>query len=173
MSPQQNVNVLQMLRESAADFNGAIEGARACDASAAPSADCWSVLQCAEHVVAVEERFFDKLQTAERTETPQPDAQREAGLAARITNRSTKAVAPEWVQPRGRFATLDEAAAQFNVTRDRSIRYAEEHSDELYGLSIEHPRFGKLNGVELLVIMAGHAQRHAAQIRETAGKMAG
>src|SRR5687768_16111699 len=99
MSPQQNVDVLQMLRESAADFNRAIEGARTCDTAAAPSADCWSVLQCAEHVVAVEERFFDKLQTADRTETPQSDAQREAELAARVTNRSTKTVAPEWVQP--------------------------------------------------------------------------
>ena len=169
MSPQPNVDLMQLLRESAADFNRAVEEAGACDPSAAPSADCWSVLQCIEHVVAVEERFFDKLQTAERTGTGQSDAQRETGLAARITNRSTKAVAPEWVQPTGRYATLEEAVAQFNAARERTMRYAQEHSDELYLVSLDHPRFGRLNGVELLVLMAGHAERHAQQIREIAG----
>jgi hypothetical protein len=63
---------------------------------------------------------------------------------------------------------LEEATAQFNAARDRTTRYAEEHSRELYSISIDHPRFGKLNGVEVLVLMAGHTQRHADQIREIA-----
>jgi hypothetical protein len=168
MSPQQNVDVLEMLRKSAADFARAVEDTRACDPSAVPSADCWSILQCVEHVVAVEERFLDKLQAAEHSHQGQRDAQREAGLATRITDRSTKVMAPEWVLPNGRYTTLDEAAAQFDAARDRTTQYAEEHSRELYSLSIDHPRFGKLNGVEVLVLMAGHAQRHADQIREIA-----
>lgn len=171
MSPQPNLDVMQLLRESTADFNRAVEDTRACDPSAAPSADCWSVLQCVEHVVAVEERFFDKLQTAERTGTGQSDAQREAALAARIANRSAKSVAPEWVQPTGRYATVDEAVAQFNAARERTIRYTDEHFDELYLVSIDHPRFGRLNGVELLVLMAGHAERHTQQIREIAREL--
>jgi hypothetical protein len=36
-------------------------------------------------------------------------------------------------------------------------------------LAVEHPRFGTVNGVGLLVLMAGHARRHAAQIRELPG----
>jgi hypothetical protein len=171
MSPQQNVDLLELLRESSADLGRAVEVARTCDPSAIPSADCWSVLQCVEHVVAVEERFLDRLQTAERTTEGQRDAQREAGLAARIRDRSTKAVAPEGVQPKGRYVNLDEAAAQFTAVRERTIRYAEERSGELYLVSIDHPRFGRLNGVELLVLMASHAQRHADQIREIAGNL--
>ena len=171
MSPQPNLDAMQLLRESASAFNRAVEDTRACDPSAAPSADCWSVLQCVEHVVAVEERFFDKLQTAGHTGSGQSDAKREAGLAARITNRSTKSVAPEWVQPRGRYATVDEALAQFNAARECTIRYTEDHFGELYLVSMDHPRFGRLNGVELLVLMAGHAERHAQQIREIAREL--
>ena len=171
MSPQQNLDVLEVLRESATDFARAVEDARACDSSAVPAADCWSVLQCVEHVVAVEELFFDKLHGAERTREEVRDAEREASLGARVTDRSTKVVAPEWVQPVGRYATLDEAAAQFHEARQRTIRYAEDHLRELHTLSMDHPRFGKLNGVEVLLLMAGHAKRHAEQVREIAGTL--
>jgi hypothetical protein len=75
--------------------------------------------------------------------------------------------APEAVLPGGRFTTLAQALEQFNAGRTRSIQFAEDRCDELYFLASEHPRFGPVNGVELLIIIAGHCRRHAEQIRET------
>ena len=85
---------------------------------------------------------------------------------AMIPDRSVRAKAPDPTLPTGRW-TLAEAIDEFNARRSRSIRFAEEHCDDLYSLATEHPRFGPMNGVELLIITAGHAQRHAEQIRET------
>ena len=43
---------------------------------------------------------------------------------------------------------------------------------DLYSVSIEHARFGVMNGVELLHTIAGHARRHAEQIREVRANLA-
>jgi hypothetical protein len=43
---------------------------------------------------------------------------------------------------------------------------------DLYSLAAEHPRFGPRNGLEMLLIISGHAQRHAEQIRETKAAVA-
>jgi len=84
----------------------------------------------------------------------------------RVTDRSVKAQAPEAVRPTGRFSTIAEALTAFQAARDQSVQMARERGTELYLVGAEHPRFGPLNGIEVLYLMAGHARRHAAQIRE-------
>ena len=73
---------------------------------------------------------------------------------------------PEAVEPNGRYATLAQAIEQFKAARSRSIEFAELHADDLYPRTWKHPRYGPLNGVEMLILVAGHARRHGAQIRE-------
>ena len=68
--------------------------------------------------------------------------------------------------PAGRFTTLAQALEQFNANRTRSIQFAQDRSGDLYYLASEHPRFGPMNGVEFLIIIAAHGRRHAAQIQE-------
>ena len=38
--------------------------------------------------------------------------------------------------------------------------------EKLYTLAVEHPRFGKMNAAEMLVVLSGHTERHCEQIRE-------
>jgi hypothetical protein len=71
------------------------------------------------------------------------------------------------VRPRGRFTNLDNALAEFNTARDRSLQFVREQGGLLYSIGAKHPFFGKLNGAELIQLIDGHASRHAAQIRET------
>jgi len=47
-----------------------------------------------------------------------------------------------------------------------TLQFARERAADLYMIASVHPAFGPLNGVEALMIIAGHAQRHAEQIRE-------
>jgi uncharacterized damage-inducible protein DinB len=166
MGPETRSEIVQCLEDSRRDFLEAVRGLPEAQAEAHPQAGRWSVLECVEHVTTVEERFFGRLEKASREGAPGVDKQKEADLLGRVRNRSARAEAPEPVRPSGRFGTLNEAVDAFQAARARTIQYAEKQGAELYQHAEAHPRFGPLNGVELLIIMAGHAQRHAAQIRE-------
>jgi uncharacterized damage-inducible protein DinB len=167
MAPQERTEIVDNLERSRQEFIAALSGISEAQAKERPDPARWSVLDCVEHVTIVEERFLGWLKAAEKLDAPRVDKEKEAGLMARIPDRSARAQAPEAVVPNGRFPTLAEALDRFNAGRTQSIQFAGERCDELYCLAAAHPRFGPMNGVEFLIIIAGHARRHAAQIRET------
>ncbi len=129
------------------------------------------MLDCVEHIAFVEDRLLGRLESSERAEGARVDLEKEARLLAMVTNRSVRAEAPEPVRPTGKFATVAQALDHFTAVRTRTIRFAEERRDDLYQLTAEHPRFGSLNGTELLLIVAGHGRRHTEQIREITAAM--
>lgn len=166
MAPEERSEIAGILEHSREDFNAAVAGCSETQASTRPEPGRWSVLECVEHVTVVEQIFLGRLEGAERKDGLTIDKQREVDLLARVVSRENRAQAPDPVQPTGRFTSLAEALEQFNAARTRTMRVAADRAADLYGLASEHPRFGPLNGTELLVIIAGHARRHAAQIRE-------
>lgn len=166
MGPETRTEIVQCLEDSRAEFLEAVSGVTDLQAKAHPQAGRWSVLDCIEHVVTVEERFFGRLEKAPREGAPPLNKEHEGELHARVKSRSTRAEAPEPVRPTGRFASLTEATYAFQTARARTIQFAEQQGAEVYTRAESHPRFGSLNGAEMLLIIAGHAQRHAAQIRE-------
>jgi DinB superfamily len=166
MSPKEKSQIIQMLERSREEFNAAASGVEESRGADKPAPDRWSVVECVEHVAFVEGRFLDRLENSPREEAPAADEQKEVHLAASIPDRSNRVVAPEAVRPTGRWASLAEALDQFNAARTRTIQFAEAEGAEVYARSVDHPRFGKLNGMELLVVIAGHSRRHADQIRE-------
>jgi hypothetical protein len=167
MAPREKTGIVQNLEHSRQEFLAAVAGLSESQAKARPDPARWSVLDCVEHVTSVEERFHGWLESAKRLDAPRIDKEKEAGLMARVPDRSVRAQSPDAVLPAGRFPTLEQALAQFNAGRTRSIQFAEDRCDDLYCLASEHPRFGPVNGVELLIVIAGHCRRHAEQIRET------
>ncbi len=166
MAPEERTEIVQNLERSRQEFLTAVAGLSEAQSKVRPGPERWSVLDCVEHVAIVEERFLGWLQKAEKLDTPRIDKEKEAGLSARIPDRSARAQAPEAVVPTGRFTTLAQALEQFNAGRANSIQFAQDHCDDLYCLASAHPRFGPMNGVEFLIVIAGHSRRHAAQIRE-------
>jgi hypothetical protein len=167
MAPEERTEIVQNLERSRQEFLAAVAGLTDSQAKIRPDPERWSVLDCVEHVASVEERFLGFLQKAEKLDQPRIDKEKEAGLMVRIPDRSTRVKAPEAVWPTGRYTTLEQALDQFNIGRARSIQFAQERCDDLYCLASAHPRFGPMNGVEFLIIIAAHARRHAAQILET------
>ena len=171
MAPEQKTEIVpdeivQHLERSRQEFMAAVAGINEEQAKLRPEPDRWSVLECVEHVTSVEERFLGFLKAAPKTDTPRVDKEKEAGLLVRIPDRTTRINAPEAVLPTGRFTTLAEALEQFNTGRTRSIQFAQDRSGDLYYLASEHARLGPMNGAEFLILIASHARRHAAQIRE-------
>jgi hypothetical protein len=167
MAPKERTEIVDNLERSRQEFIAAVAGLTESQAKARPDPERWSVLDCVEHVTSVEERFLSWLEAAEKLDAPRIDKEKEAGLMARIPDRSIRVKAPEAVLPTGRFTTLAQGLEQFNAGRTRSVQFAEDRCDDLYYLASAHPRFGPMNGVEFLIIIAAHARRHAEQIRET------
>ena len=166
MAPSEAVDIIQILEKSKEDFHAAASGIPESLAKTRPEENRWSVLECVEHVTTVEEMFLKRLASGEYTEAPAEDKTREASLAARFVDRTTKRQAPETVIPKGRFSTLADGLKQFQGARETTLQFARERAANLYTIASVHPAFGPLNGVEALMIIAGHAQRHAEQIRE-------
>jgi hypothetical protein len=166
MAPSEAIDIVEILEKSAEDFHASASGVPESLASTQPGENRWSVLECVEHVTTVEEMFLKRLASGQYTEAPPQDKTKEATLAQRFVDRTTKRQAPETVLPKGRFASLAEGLEQFRGARGRTLQFARERAADLYTLASVHPAFGPLNGVEALMIIAGHAQRHAAQIRE-------
>ena len=162
-----------MLENSRMEIHDAVDGLTDEHASLRPGEGRWSVLECIEHIAMAERRFLGWLEKGERLEAPDTDEQKGPALLARLTNRSTKAQAPEPVQPAGRFHTLAHALEDFNAARAQTVGFVEAHFPELDSLSARHPFFGLMSGYHLLFFMSGHARRHAEQIRETRTAVAG
>ncbi len=157
------MSFVSILEAGRLDF---LEAVRSAPAGRRASADAgWTVLECIEHVIAVERRYLDWLADGTATAT-QRRPERELQLLGMIRSRGTKVEAPAVFQPVGRFKTLDAAVAEFQTVRDRSVRTARDVGEGLYSISVRHPRFGGVNGAELMQLMDGHARRHADQIRE-------
>ncbi len=166
MAPEGTSDIVHILENNRQELHTAADGCPESQANSSPEAGRWSVLECVEHAATVEERLLGRLEHAELLDAPRIDKQREAELGALLINRSKRAQAPEAVRPARRFASLAAALDHFNAARARTIRFAEDRSADLYSLSAEHPRFGRVNGIEMLLIAAGHVRRHADQIRE-------
>jgi hypothetical protein len=127
----------------------------------------WSVLECVEHVVTVEERCLVWLREGKEI-SPARNADKELRLFSTLRSRLTKVEAPEVYRPRSRFATVDAAMAAFKTVRGHVVQEARARGEALYAVGVQHPRFGDLNGAEVIHLIDGHARRHADQIREIA-----
>lgn len=165
MSPAERSEILDILEKSTEDFHAAVRGVPESLAQTRPASNSWSVLECVEHVTTAEEIFLERL-AAGAGEAPPQDKAKEAAIAARLSDRSNRRQAPEAVVPKGRFTTLAEGLEEFGKVRARSVKFAEEHAANLYALISSHPAIGPLNGMEALIILAGHSGRHAEQIRQ-------
>jgi hypothetical protein len=160
------MSLIASLEAGRRDFLAATGNISPAQAAVKPAPECWSVLECIEHVVAVEERYLGWI-TSGTEVPPQRNPGKEIRLFTTIRSRATKVDAPEVVQPRGRFDSLAAALAEFKAVRDRTVQVVLELGDGLYSIGAKHPYFGNVNGVEIVRLIDGHASRHAEQIRET------
>ena len=166
MTPEAQTEIAHLLEESRRDLHAAVEGVTESQAAAKPESGRWSILECVEHVASAEQGFLARLAGAKRLDEPRVDHAKEAKFAARSVSRANPVQAPEAARPTGRFATLASALEHFDAARSQAVAKTAELGPALYALEVEHPLLGMLNGTELMILLAGHARRHAAQIRE-------
>jgi hypothetical protein len=163
---QPSNNVMEALEASRLEFHAAAAGLSEDQAQRSPGEGRWSVLQCVEHIAVSEGRFLSWLQNPASEPAPAKDKQREARLYAAVSGRATRVEAPPPARPTGQFTTLEGALQHFEAARANSVVFAATQGAGLYSLAVKHPLFGLVNGTELMLLMAAHSRRHAAQIHE-------
>ncbi len=126
--------------------------------------DSWTILQIAEHVAVAEHGMLRALELATEKTTP-ANYELDQKIIAGGTNRAVKRRSPERALPKGRWASLAECISAFEVARAKSIETIRTASD-LRGKAAQHPLLGELDGHQLALVMAGHAERHALQMEE-------
>jgi uncharacterized damage-inducible protein DinB len=160
--------LLALLRASRERFLASFAGVAEADCRRSPAQGSWSVLDTVEHLTTAETIQL-RLISTQRAPRPAEAPNREQAFLHIVADRSRKMEAPEAARPSGRFATLADAAAQFKKTRDGVIQFAEQNSvQEMRADEVKHPHpaAGNVSLYEMLIIMARHAERHAAQIEE-------
>lgn len=166
MDESERREVLAVLARTRDEYLASLGGVSDAQARWHPAPDQWSVLDCTEHV-AVSERGMLQLITVLATPRGEPDRPgREAAIGAMTVDRSRRLDAPTGTRPRGRYATLDEAAAKFRSNRDATLAFVTTCAVDLRTLETTHPLAGLMTASECLSVLAAHPLRHAAQVRE-------
>jgi hypothetical protein len=155
--------LLKRLRESAATF---VDAASVPDELAAiyPDANCWSILQIAEHLGMTERGMFSRVAVAE-AKTTEPDYTMDEKISHIGRDRSGKRNAPERVHPTGKFSSIKDALANFRQARQDTIDFVQTNTEDLRKKKVIHP-LSEMDGHQLFLLMSSHAERHAAQVEE-------
>jgi hypothetical protein len=163
----EKATLLETLRRGGEAFLHSVVGVSEATSRLRPAESRWSVLECAEHVAVAEEVML-ALVTGKRKPRNAEEPKRDGRILRSGTDRSMRFDATDQSRPRGRFSTLAEAVAHFQMERERTLRLVQETSEDLRATEVTHPHHvvGVISTYECLLLMGSHAQRHALQIEE-------
>lgn len=158
--------ILHLIAESDAALVAAASGVSDEGARRRPEAERWSVLECVEHVILVEDGVFASISLHSTPGAPPAEPRREGQILRGMTKREHKFTAPEHAVPRGRYSSLAEALDEFRKRRARTVAYVQQYQEDPRNRTTLHPVIGPVSCQEMFLVLALHPARHALQIRE-------
>ncbi len=171
LSEQERKFALENLENSRKKFLNSISGLSEAQWKYKPAPDRWSIAECAEHIALTEQTIFQlvtekimKSDAVARPTPPSPEA--DGAIVSAVKNRTTKATAPEFLRPSGRYPTREALISDFNTSRDRTIAYVQKTQEDLRGHLSEHPLLKQLDAYQWILLLSAHSERHTAQIEE-------
>ena len=157
------------LQETRQKFLASIDGVSEAQWTFKPGPDRWSIAETAEHIALSEQMILgliiEKIVKA-------PPAAADAKLPTdqnvidRITDRSGKAQAPEFLRPSNKWADRASLTKDFNAARDKTIEYVKSTPEDLRAHAVAHPALGPIDGLQWIILVSAHSARHTAQIEE-------
>ncbi len=157
---------MSSLHASRKMFLDSISGLTAAQWKFKPAPDRWSIAEIAEHVVLAD----DLKPVQEMLKSPvavagTADRKQDAKWLEKMADRTNKRKAEPAMQPTGRWATPAAVAAEFRQRRDHMIQYVETTRDALRDHTTGTGE-NAFDAYQFIVMLAGHTQRHVAQINE-------
>ena len=153
------------LRKSRETYLRCIKDVCESAASARLSDDSWSILEIAEHVAVAEHGMFRAVELGTE-KSSEPDYSADEGIIRRGLNRDVRLQAPERSKPKGRWKTLAEAIDAFEKSREKTLDFVENGDKDPRKIESVHPLMGSIDGHQILLLIAVHAERHTAQIED-------
>jgi hypothetical protein len=153
-------------------FLDSIAGLSPEQANFKPAPDRWSIAECAEHIALSEtfiaDRIKESLKGPQESEIVRAEQARKKDqqIIAMVPDRSQRFPAPEPLQPKRKFSSLNQAADYFRQHRDTHISYVRTTTDDLRAHSSPHPALGKLDAYQWYLLISAHTERHTHQILE-------
>lgn len=157
------------LRKSADAFEKAVAGLNESQWTFKAAPDRWSIAECAEHIAATEDALRGLIEKGVLSKPPKPegtagDAAQDAKVLKFITSREGKAKAPEMLQPKNSFGSLQGTIAHFRESRAKSLKLAERNDLRRY--SMPNQLLGEMDAHQWMLYLSGHVLRHVAQMEE-------
>lgn len=171
ITSEERTRLVKHLRETRKAFVDATTGLTDAQWTFKPSAERWSIAECAEHIALSEDGLYD-LVTKKTLKGPVSPVnlaearERDEVILKRVVDRSQTAQAPEFLRPSGRFPTRAALLEHFNQSRDRTIAFVESTQEDLRAHSTPHPIFKAMDAYHWLLLISAHSSRHTAQINE-------
>ena len=96
-----------------------------------------------------------------------PEAQGKDETILRVMpDRSVKAKAPEFLQPKRRWPDHADLVAHFKQSRDRNIAYIQTTGDDMRSHFMNHPFLKTVDAYQMMLLLSAHCERHTLQINE-------
>lgn len=170
LDPASRKTLLDHLNTSSQQFHDSLKGLTSEQWNYKPAPEVWSIAECAEHIVLTEDLLRDMIANKILASPASPEriAERKPNdekVLKMITDRSTKAKAPEVLRPTKQFPTPDAALKEFDERRAKTIALAKDR-DDLREHAAPHFVFKELDAYQWLLYLSGHTMRHTAQILE-------
>lgn len=150
-------------------LNTVIDGLSDAQLNFKATPESWSVAECVEHLAISEGMIGGMLQGA--LQTPADPSKRDSvqmsdeKLLGMITSRDNKVKTGEAFEPSGKFGSFEETRNEFNTKRAAHLDYLKSTQDDLRNHYGKLP-FGTIDGVQILLFMSGHTERHVKQMEE-------
>ena len=168
ITPSEREQALQYLNETRDGVVQSVKGLSEAQWKYKPGPSRWSIAEVVEHLALIENFFLDgvrPLLTKSPAIQPNADAKKvDELMLTRLLDRSTKYQAPPNAVPTGRWIP-QEALQHFVSARQQTSGFLSSAS-ELRAHIVVHPAFGKLDGYQWVMAVAGHSARHTKQILE-------
>lgn len=162
--------LLDHLNQSSSEFASSLKGLTSEQWNYKPAPEVWSIAECAEHIALTEDLLRGMVEkkilagppvTERAADSKVPDEK----VLKMITDRSSKAKAPEVLKPTRQFATPEAAVSKFQESRELTIALAKNRGD-LREHAAPHPVLKELDAYQWMLYLSGHTMRHTAQILE-------
>jgi hypothetical protein len=133
------------------------------------ASDRWSVAECVEHIIIVEQFLLAGLERlAQQADDPSTHSDwngRDEAFLAQVVGRARQLQAVEAHQPTGRWQT-ERLLLEFETTRARVRTFVASTAADLRSRPVVHPSLGRLDAYQLLLFVGAHCDRHRRQSEE-------
>jgi hypothetical protein len=161
---QERETLIARLKQSREVYLRTLKGVNDAAAKIKPAPDRWSILEVSEHVATAERQMLTLWMKL--AQPGQADRTLDEIIVTNAHDRTRKQIAPERSRPQGKMPSVSQAIEQFDFYRGQTIAYLEGELEDLRAKTVAHPIAGTIDGYQLFLLMACHAERHAEQIEE-------